>query len=148
MDRLDEALTICRAMFSEDRPSFSGTHDRIERALDIPRPVQPGGPRILIGGAGEQRTLPLAAKHADPATIERTMATPVPVAATEAEVLAAVERMAPERRAFVAGGTPEQAAGPLRPYLAAGFTGLTFNDSILDAPEKIGLAGELLRLVS
>jgi len=30
MDRLDEALTIIRAMFTEDRPSFTGRYYRIE----------------------------------------------------------------------------------------------------------------------
>ena len=65
MDRLDEALTICRLMFTEERPSFEGTHYRIDRALNSPRPIQPGGPKILVGGGGEQRTLRIAAKHAD-----------------------------------------------------------------------------------
>ena len=37
MDRLDEALTICRAMFREDRPTFEGRHYRIDRALNQPR---------------------------------------------------------------------------------------------------------------
>jgi hypothetical protein len=39
-------------------------------------------------------------------------------------------------------------ADALRPYLDAGFTGFTFNDNVLSTPEAIGLAGELLRLVS
>jgi len=33
MDRLDEALAIIRAMFTEDRPSFHGTHYRIEKSV-------------------------------------------------------------------------------------------------------------------
>src|SRR5438105_530310 len=65
MDRLDEALTIARLMFTEERPSFEGRHYRIERALNFPRPLQPGGPKILVGGSGETRTLRIAAKHAD-----------------------------------------------------------------------------------
>ena len=62
MDRLDEALTIAKAMFTEERPSFAGRYYRIDQALNVPRPVQPGGPPILVGGGGEQRTLRIAAK--------------------------------------------------------------------------------------
>jgi F420-dependent oxidoreductase-like protein len=176
MDRLDEALTIARAMFTEDRPTFTGRHYRIDQALNVPRPIQPGGPRIMVGGGGEQRTLKIAAKHADmthwfplgletlrhktevleghceaigrdPSTIERTMATPVMVAATEADARAFVDRLPPERRPYVRAGTPEQMAEELRPYLDAGFTGFTFNNSTYRTTEHIGVVGELLRLV-
>src|SRR6202521_6390057 len=63
MDRLDEALTIAKLMFTQDRPSFEGKYYRIDRALNVPRPIQPGGPKILIGGTGERRTLRLFAPH-------------------------------------------------------------------------------------
>jgi F420-dependent oxidoreductase-like protein len=176
MDRLEEALTIVHAMFTEDRPSFAGRFYRIEEALNVPRPIQPGGPKIIIGGGGEQRTLKIAARFADmthwfplgfdvlahktevlarhcdaigrdPATIERTMATPVLVVRTQAERQASLERLPPERRAHVTVGTPEEAAEGLRPYLDAGFTGFTFNNPFLRTPDAIGLAGELLRLI-
>ncbi|WP_020577816.1 LLM class F420-dependent oxidoreductase [Actinopolymorpha alba] len=65
MDRLEEALRICRAMFTEESPSFSGSHYRIVDALNVPRPVTPGGPPILIGGSGEKRTLRLVAEYGD-----------------------------------------------------------------------------------
>lgn len=65
MERLEEALRICRAMFTQDRPSFAGTHYRIDEALNVPRPVSPGGPPILVGGSGEQTTLRLVARYAD-----------------------------------------------------------------------------------
>jgi F420-dependent oxidoreductase-like protein len=65
LDRLEEALQICRAMFAEEAPSFAGKHYRIEKALNIPRPVQPNGPRIMVGGSGEKRTLRLVAQYAD-----------------------------------------------------------------------------------
>ncbi|HEV7809376.1 MAG TPA: LLM class F420-dependent oxidoreductase [Candidatus Limnocylindrales bacterium] len=176
MDRLEEALTIARAMFTEERPSFQGTWYRIEEALNVPRPVQPGGPPILVGGGGEQRTLKIAARFADmthwfplgfdvlrhktdvlagyceaigrdPSTVERTMATPVFVGETEAEARTFLERVPEERRPHVIAGRPEQAAEGLRPYLDAGFTGFTFNNSIYQTPEQIAVIGELLRLV-
>src|ERR1700687_1145046 len=62
MDRLDEALTIAKLMFTQDRPSFEGKYYRIDRALNVPRPIQPGGPKILIGGGGERRALRLLAE--------------------------------------------------------------------------------------
>ena len=177
MDRLDEALAIAKLMFTEERPSFSGRYYQIDRALNVPRPIQKGGPRIIVGGGGEQRTLKIAAKYADmthwfplgfdvlkhknevlerhcakigrdPSTIERTMATPVLVAANEAAGKAILDRLPPERRAHVKVGTPEQAAEGLRPYLDAGFTGFTFNNPVLPNAEAIGAAGELLKLIS
>jgi len=35
----------------------------------------------------------------------------------------------------------------MRPYLDAGFTGFTFNDSIHRTPEAIAQVGELLQLI-
>ena len=174
MDRLDEALTICRAMFTEDRPTFHGRHYQVEEALNVPRPLQPGGPRIMVGGGGEQRTLKIAAKHADlthwfplglealrhkkrvleehcaavgrdPATIELTMASPVLLALNEADGAALLAMLPPERRAAVA-TSPDQAAEALRPYLDLGFSGFTFTNANLRTVETIGFAGEVLRL--
>jgi F420-dependent oxidoreductase-like protein len=176
MDRLDEALTIAHAMFTEERPSFTGRYYRIDQALNIPRPIQPGGPRVLVGGGGEQRTLKIAAKHADmthwfplgletlqhknevldgycdaigrdPKTIERTMTGPVIVAGNDADARSFVELLPPERRAYVLAGTPDQMAGELQPYLDAGFTGFTFGNSTYKTPESIAVLGELLRLI-
>jgi len=64
-ERLEEALQICRAMFTEEAPSFSGRHYRIDKAVNRPRPLQPGGPPILVGGSGERKTLRLVAQYAD-----------------------------------------------------------------------------------
>lgn len=176
MDRLDEALTIAKAMFTQDRPSFEGRHYRIRDALNVPKPIQPGGPPIMVGGGGEQRTLRIAAKHADmthwfplgmdtlrhknevlegycaeigrdPSTIERTMATPVIVARDEAAKAALLERLPPERRPFIAGGTPREAAEALKPWIDAGFTGFTFNNTTYKSTEQIALVGEVLQLV-
>ena len=80
LSRLEEALQICRAMFREEAPTFEGRYYRIQGALNFPRPIQPNGPPILIGGGGEQRTLKLVAQYADmcnifgdPATVRHKM---------------------------------------------------------------------------
>jgi F420-dependent oxidoreductase-like protein len=65
LDRLEEALQICRAMFTEQAPSFTGAHYRIDEALNTPRPLRPNGIPILVGGGGERRLLALVARYAD-----------------------------------------------------------------------------------
>jgi F420-dependent oxidoreductase-like protein len=77
LDRLEEALKICRAMFTEEAPSYAGRYYRIEEARNVPRPLR-GDIPIMVGGSGEKRTLKLVAQYADlcnihgsPATIRR-----------------------------------------------------------------------------
>ena len=65
LDMLEEAVQVCRAMFTGDDVSFEGTHFRLDHARNLPRPIQAGGPRIMIGGGGERRTLRLVAEYAD-----------------------------------------------------------------------------------
>ncbi|MDQ1373037.1 MAG: hypothetical protein QOJ09_375 [Actinomycetota bacterium] len=65
MDRLEDAVQICRAMFRDDHASFEGQHYAIKDARNLPRPIQEGGPEIMIGGGGEKRTLKLVAQYAD-----------------------------------------------------------------------------------
>ncbi len=65
LDMLEEAVQVCRAMFTGDDVSFTGVHYRLDHARNLPRPVQAGGPKIMIGGGGEKRTLRLVARYAD-----------------------------------------------------------------------------------
>lgn len=48
---LDEAIDAVRACFAEEYPSFAGQEWRFADAGQRPRPVQPGGPAIWVGGS-------------------------------------------------------------------------------------------------
>ena len=63
--RLDETLAVLARLFAEERPSFDGQYYPLREAPSLPRPVQSPRPPIHVGGAGERRTLPLVARHAD-----------------------------------------------------------------------------------
>lgn len=64
-EMLEEAIEIAQAMFAGDSPTIEGKHARTYEVPNVPAPVTPGGPPLLIGGAGEKKTLPLAVKTAD-----------------------------------------------------------------------------------
>lgn len=177
IDRLDEALTICKLMFTEQRPSFQGKHYRIDRVLNQPRPIQPLGPKILVGGRGETRTIRLAARHADwthwfgtfdelkhkdevlrrhcdaegrdPSTIVRMIGAPVTLVENARDAKATLQRITPLQQAIAAPATPEQAAEILGRYVDAGFTGFIFNNPFqtIRSLESLALAGQLIRLL-
>ena len=80
-ERLDEALTIIRALWRERQTTFSGTHYQLSAAIAEPKPLQQPHPPITVAGAGERRLLPIVARHADawssfgsPAVYERKIA--------------------------------------------------------------------------
>jgi alkanesulfonate monooxygenase SsuD/methylene tetrahydromethanopterin reductase-like flavin-dependent oxidoreductase (luciferase family) len=49
---LDEAVTIMRRLWREDRVTFAGTHYNVTDAVCLPRPAQAGGPPLMLGGSG------------------------------------------------------------------------------------------------
>jgi F420-dependent oxidoreductase-like protein len=176
MDRLGEALTIAKLMFTEERPSFEGRYYKIDRALNEPRPIQAGGPKILVGGSGEQRTLRLAARHADithwfittpdeftrknaileehcrvvgrdPSTIVKTIGAPVWLARDEQEARDVADRIPPARRATMRPASPEQATDILRTFMDVGVQGFTFNNPNLSTPELLEAAGSVKKML-
>ncbi|MDT8306725.1 MAG: TIGR03560 family F420-dependent LLM class oxidoreductase [Anaerolineae bacterium] len=64
--RFEEGLEVVTRLLQSDEPvGFEGDYYQLRDAILLPRPARPGGPPILIGGNGEQRTMPLAARYAD-----------------------------------------------------------------------------------
>ena len=176
MDRLDEAVTIAKLMFTEDRPSFEGKYFRIDRALNVPRPIQKGGPKILIGGGGEKRTLRILAQHGDmghwfggpledlkrkreifeqhcadvgrdPSEVTILLGIGLILTDDAKQGQAILASLPAERRPMVRVATFDEAPEILRPYLDAGFGGFTFNNPTLPTVEAIERAGEIIRAV-
>ena len=171
-DRLEEALTIARAMFDEERPSFEGTYYRIDRALDRPRPIQPRGPKILVGGSGEKRTLRLAARFADvtnwfgtleeaapklavldrhceavgrdPAEILRTVSLPIVLVDSERDKAATLASIPTAARGATVAATVSEGAEMLNRYMEAGFGGFIFRNVNARTPEAVARVGELI----
>ncbi|MDH4170010.1 MAG: TIGR03560 family F420-dependent LLM class oxidoreductase [Acidimicrobiia bacterium] len=108
-DRFEEVLEVLTRLFTGRPVSFDGRHHQLRDAVLNPVSVQQPHPPICIGGTGERRTLPLAARfaqhwnypgfdtdgfvqkrdalaaacaavHRDPAEIMTSMHVPVPVA--------------------------------------------------------------------
>ncbi len=72
IERLDEALQICHAMWTQEKTSFEGRHYKL-REIAQAAPLPEGSrPKVLVGGGG-QRVLGLAGRHADIIGINPTM---------------------------------------------------------------------------
>ena len=65
VEKLEEAVTIVKKMWTENNPSFHGKHYRIDGAVCEPKPLQKPRPPIWIGGGGERFTLRAVAKLGD-----------------------------------------------------------------------------------
>src|SRR5689334_20454795 len=63
-ERLEETLQIVQQAWNGGG-AYNGRHYRLEELTLVRQPIQPRGPRVLIGGSGEQKTLRLVAQYAD-----------------------------------------------------------------------------------
>jgi F420-dependent oxidoreductase-like protein len=169
-ERLEDALRICRSMFTQERSTVQGSIHHVEGAYNVPRPIRPDGPPILVGGGGERKTLRLTAAYADMwngfgdvATIRHKL-----------EVLAMhCEAQGRDRSEIVADSTEEAdrrrkawqqdrnvgddtlemrliwgdrdaVAERAQAFLDAGLQGLIFNMPAGSSPEDVVRAGEVL----
>jgi F420-dependent oxidoreductase-like protein len=125
LDRLEEALQLMRALWTQDEATFEGQYFSVRGARMLPKP-EGRRPWVTIGGSGEQRTLRLVAEYADewnctsltpevyatkaealerhckaigrdPSTIRRSMMIFDAIGPTEADVERRIARVAPGR---------------------------------------------------
>lgn len=80
--RMEEALQIIHALWSESSATFEGRYYQVSAAINEPKGVQSPHIPLWVGGGGERTTLALAARYADacniiahdPTTTERKFA--------------------------------------------------------------------------
>ena len=64
IDRMIESIEVLRGLWGDEAITFEGDHYTITEMNGMPKPVQPGGPPIIVGG-GAKRVLSTAARLAD-----------------------------------------------------------------------------------
>ncbi len=148
MQRLEEALRIVLAIWTERPSHFEGNYYRLENAQENPLPVQKPHPPIMVGGSGEKVTLRLVAQYAQFCNVSgspervghlfdalrahcdrlnrpyeeitRSIYTTVLIGEDEAEVAAKRERLAPFLPEGTLIGTPAQLIEMFQEYARVG----------------------------
>ena len=173
-ERLEDAVQICRAMFTEEAPSYAGVRYHIDAALNFPRPLRPGGPPLLIGGSGEKRTIPMVARYADacnffgdvdtirrkvrileeccerigrdPAEITKTRMATIFLANRHEDAVARLEASSlnERMRAMAIAGDPDGVGEQVQALMDAGIEGLTIRLTNVYDLEVVARAGETL----
>ncbi len=68
-ERLEETLQICLQMWSGDDGPYAGSHYQLEETICVPPALSQPHPPIMIGGAGEKKTLRMVAQYAQTCNI-------------------------------------------------------------------------------
>jgi F420-dependent oxidoreductase-like protein len=153
--RLDEACEIIKRLWTQPVTDFEGHYYQLRQAYCEPKPVQKPRPPIMIGGGGEQLTLRVVAKHADewnlfgspdefrrkiaildehcravgrdPASIEKSVASPLALTLDRSQVEPLIADIASRRRADpqqlkpgMLWGTPDDIIGQVEAYYDVG----------------------------
>lgn len=87
-ERLEETLQIIGQLWSDDNGQYSGRHYQLAETLCSPRPLRAPRPPIMIGGAGEKKTLRLVARYADATNLFAGPQTTPDAVAAKLDVLA------------------------------------------------------------
>ncbi|HEX4082367.1 MAG TPA: LLM class flavin-dependent oxidoreductase [Acidimicrobiales bacterium] len=83
---LEEAVTICRALFAGQTLQFSGRHYDVDGAVNRPAPIRPGGPVLLT----QSSTIPEPSAAAEPGTTVVQSATAKELSTDEQPAVAGV----------------------------------------------------------
>jgi F420-dependent oxidoreductase-like protein len=125
--RLGEACEVIKLLWTQTRANFDGKYYQLKDALCEPKPVQKPHPPFVIGGSGEQLTLPIVAKYAsiwnfvggDIETFRHKSAVLDQHCVAIGRDPATVERSIQVR---INNSNPGESCDFIRPYIAAGAT--------------------------
>ena len=140
-EKLEEALQIIGPMLRGERPTLDGKHYNVTDAINSPAPI--GKIPIMIGGAGEKKTLRMVAQYADESNLTGEVAD-IP---RKLEVLAEhCERLGRDRSEIVVTKLLMIVVAPTMEEAEADLAAIAqlkgWNDAIMDMVRKVLIFGD------